>query len=121
MSFDVYPPGASPISVKGSGVLTYDDFGNLKVDVRVDQATADGLARVGIETNQGVISSDGRTIIDMPGKKLTYVIEGQPAVATGPLAMSRPRYWEVEGDVLTLTTRGDNGQPLSVAKWKKQP
>jgi len=121
LSFDVFPPGAAPISVKGTGVLTYDDFGNLRAELRVDQPTADGLARVGIDTDQGVFSSDGRTIIDIPGKKLTYVIEGQPPAASGPLALSRPRYWEVDGDVLTITTRGDNGQPLSVAKWKKQP
>jgi hypothetical protein len=34
--------------------------------------------------------------------------------------MSRPRYWERDGNTLTLTTKDDKGQPLSVGKWQKQ-
>jgi len=34
--------------------------------------------------------------------------------------MERPRYWQVEGDVLTLTTRDAAGKPLSVGVWRKQ-
>ncbi len=29
MSFVVYPANASPVQVKGTGTLVYDDFGNL--------------------------------------------------------------------------------------------
>ena len=32
---------------------------------------------------------------------------------------ARPRYWQVADNILTLTTRGDDGQPLSVARWQK--
>jgi hypothetical protein len=34
--------------------------------------------------------------------------------------VNRPRYWEVNGDLLTLTTKDDNGTPLSVAKWQRE-
>jgi hypothetical protein len=108
VSFTVWPQADAPIQVKGTGTLVYDDFGNLTMELNVD--------------DKGRISTKGRTIVDMQGRSLTYVMEGQPAVGgpAGPLAMSRPRYWQVDGNVLTLTTKDDKGQPLSVGKWQKQ-
>ena len=37
-SYEIYPPGKPPIQLKGTGTLVYDEFGNLKIDVRADQA-----------------------------------------------------------------------------------
>jgi hypothetical protein len=122
VSFTVYPPGASPVQVKGSGTLVYDDFGNLTMDLNVDEAGAAVMQKAGIPIEKGRFSSSGRTIVDMQGRSLTYVLESQPAVGgtAGPLAMSRPRYWTRDGNTLTLTTKDDKGQPLSVGKWQKQ-
>jgi hypothetical protein len=121
LSFEVYPPGKKPIFLKGGGELNYDDFGNLKMEVQADQSSADLLRAEGIQMRDGSIVSDGRTVIDLQNKTLTYVIEGQPPTATGPLSMQRPRHWQVDKDVLTLTTKDDAGKPLSVARWKKIP
>jgi hypothetical protein len=119
-SFEVYPPGKGPVALKGTGTLVYDDFGNLKMDIRADEASADILRAAGIEIVDGRIASQGRTVVDLQHKTLTYVIEGQPpAGAAGPLGLSRPRHWQVEGDVLTLTTKDDAGNPLSVGRWRK--
>jgi hypothetical protein len=122
MSFEVFPPGGQPVVLKGSGVLTYDDYGNLKIEIRTDEETARLLNQAGIAIQGGVISSEGRTVIDLQNRRLTYVIEGQATTGepSGPLAMSRPRYWEVDGDVLTLTTKDDSGTPLSVGTWKRE-
>jgi hypothetical protein len=122
LSFEVFPPGRPPLSVAGEGVLTYDAYGNMDVQIRVDEATAKQLETVGIPSTRGTISTSGRTAVDLQSHTLTYFIEGQPPLGapSGPLALNRPRHWEVEGDVLTLTTRGDDGQPLSVARWRKQ-
>jgi len=70
---------------------------------------------------RGVISSDGRTTIDIVNKTLTYVLGGQPPAGApvGPLATSRPRYWDVTTDTLTLSTKDDSGRTLSIAKWKR--
>ena len=118
-SFEVHPPGKPVVNLKGMGTLTYDDFGNLRMEIRADQAASDQLRAAGIDIRDGVISSDGRTAVDMPNRTLTYVIQGQPASGTGPLAMNRPRHWQVDGDVLTLTTRDDAGNVASVGRWRK--
>ena len=118
-SFEVHPPGKPVVNLKGMGTLTYDDFGNLRMEIRADQAASDQLRAAGIDIRDGVISSDGRTAVDMPNRTLTYVIQGQPAAGTGPLAMNRPRHWQVDGDVLTLTTRDDAGNVASVGRWRK--
>jgi hypothetical protein len=120
-SFEVHSPGKPVIKPKGMGTLTYDDFGNLRIEIRADEAASDLLRASGIDIKDGVISSNGRTAVDIPNKTLTYVIEGQPAAASGPLATRRPRYWQVEGNVLTLTTKDDAGNPASVSVWRKAP
>jgi hypothetical protein len=120
-SFEVHPPGKPVVTLKGQGTLTYDDFGNLTMEIRTDQAGSDLLRAAGIDIQDGIVSSSGRTTVDMQNRTLTYVIEGQPAAGTGPLATSRPRYWQVEGSTLTLTTKDDAGNPASIGRWKRMP
>jgi hypothetical protein len=118
-SFEVRPPARAPITLKGTGLLDYDDFGNMRMEIRTDQAASDLLRAAGIEIRDGVISTDGRTAVDMQNRTLTYIVAGQPVAGGGPLAMNRPRHWEVTADVLTLTTRDDGGAPVSVSRWKR--
>ena len=118
-SLAVYPPGKPVVAVKGQGTLSYDDFSNLSMELRTDVATSDQLRAAGIEIQDGTISTTGRTAVDMQNRTLTYVIAGQPAGNTGPLALSRPRHWQVDGNVLTLTTKDDAGKPVSISKWRK--
>jgi hypothetical protein len=126
VSFEVFPPGRQPIAIKGNGSLTYDEFGNLDIDIRVeDPAVARELEFAGIPLTNGRIASSGRAVLNMPARTLTYLLEGQPALVStapaGPLAFTRPRYWEVSGDVVTLTTQGDDGKPVSIGRWQKVP
>ena len=117
-SFEVYPPVKAPIALKGSGDLLYDDFGNLKMEIRADQQSSDLLRAAGIDIRDGVISTEGRTAIDLQNHTLTYTVEGQVA-NKGPLAINRPRHWELQNDVLTLTTKDESGKPLSIGKWRR--
>jgi len=126
-SYEIRSPGQPPIDLisGGSGTLSYDGFGNLDMQIRVtDAKTADDLRRAGIPLDNGIISTAGRTAIDMQARTLTFILEGQnPLTSTapsGPLAMTRPRYWDVNGNVLTLTTKDDAGQPVSVSRWEKE-
>jgi len=120
-SFELMPPGKPPIQLKGSGTLLYDDSGNLKMDIRADEASSDLLRAAGIDIRDGMISTDGRTAIDLQNRTLTYVLQGQAPLIKGPLGIERPRHWVVDGDVLTLTTKDDAGQPLSIGRWRKMP
>ena len=117
-SFELHAPGKPPQLLKGSGVLNYDDFGNLRMEIRADQASSDLLRAAGVNIRDGVISTDGRTAIDLQNHTLTYFLDGQPPSA-GPLATNRPRHWEVTADSLTLTTRDEKGAPMSVSRWKR--
>jgi hypothetical protein len=119
--FEVFPPGGQPIALTGSGLLTYDGFGNMTMEVSADEKSAKILQAAGVETRNGMISTSGRTVVDMQNRTLTFVLEGQKEgfQTGGPLAPSRPRHWEVTGDTLTLTTRDDGGNPLSIGRWKR--
>ena len=103
--------------LKGPGTLNYDEFGNLQIEIRADQASSDLLRAAGIDIRDGVISSEGRTAVDLQNRTLTYVVPGQ--AGTGPLALSRQRYREVKDNLLTLTTKDDAGKPLSVGVWRR--
>ncbi len=121
-SFVLNPPGGQPITLKGSGVLTYDDFGNLEMNIKADEASSDLLRAGGIVIPDGVISTSGRTAIDLQNKTLTYILDGQPSAMRtggGPLSPNRPRHWEVSGDLLTLTIKDDKGAPAAISRWKK--
>jgi hypothetical protein len=119
-SFEVRPPGKAPITLKGQGTLAYDASGNLTMNIRTtDEKTSDLLRAAGIDIRDGVIATEGRTAIDMQNHTLTYFLQGQKPLIKGPLGMERPRHWVVEGDVLTLTTKDDAGQPLSIGRWRK--
>jgi hypothetical protein len=118
----ITPPGAAPITVKGTGLLTYDGFGNMEMRITADQGSSDLLRAGGVVIPDGVIETSGRTAVDMQNKTLTYIVEGQASsmkTGGGPLSPNKPRHWEVNGDVLTLTTRDESGAAMSVSRWKK--
>src|SRR5262245_89578 len=120
-SFEMRPPGKAPITLNGSGTLVYDEYSNLKMEIRADKASTNLLRSAGIDIRNGVISTNGRTAVDMQNRTLTYVLSGQtPTAAAGPLDPSRPRHWDVQGDVLVLSTLDEAGQPLSVGRWKRR-
>ena len=126
VSYEVFPPGRAPVQLgsAGTGTLIYDEYSNLNIRIKVtDQKVADALGAAGVPLRDGEIATTGRTALDLQNHKLTYILEGDPQLVSnaqmGPLAMNRPRYWQVEGDTLILTTKDDGGKPLSVSRWKK--
>jgi hypothetical protein len=121
LSYEVSLPGEPPVMLGGSGVLTYDAYGNLTTEIRVDEGTARVLEKAGIRTTKGAFLTSGRTVVDMNARTLTYVLEGQAPLGapSGPLALNKPRHWQVEGTLLTLTTKGEDGATLSVGRWQK--
>jgi hypothetical protein len=124
VTYDIYPPKQPAIRLNGQGSLTFDRFGNIDVQIRVDPETAALLAKAGIPSANGVLSIVGRVVVDMQARTLTYFLDGQPPLGapSGPLALNRPRHWRVDdAGVLTLITKGDAGELLSVGQWQKTP
>ena len=111
-SFEVFPPGKAPIVLKGQGSLDYDEFGNLKIEIRADQATSDLLRAAGIDIRDGLISSEGRTAVDLENHTLT--VRRSRSVRRRPACPQPQAVWEVKADLLTLTTKDDAGKPLSL-------
>ena len=72
-----------------------------------------------MDIRDGVISTEGRTAIDLQNQTLTYVLQGQAPLVRGPLGTDRPRYWVVDGDTLTLTTKDPSGEPVSIGRWRR--
>jgi hypothetical protein len=122
VSFDAFPPGREPVSIKATGVLVYDAYSNMSVDIRTDAATAQALIAVGLPFENGVLATNGRTVVDMNARTITYVVEGGAPIGAdaGLLASNRPRHWQVDGNTLTLTTKDDSGNNLTVAVWRKE-
>ncbi len=120
-SFQVFPAGKPPVTVKGQGTVNYDKFSNLTMDVRADAASVEALKAAGVEVVNNGFSTEGRAVVDMRLKTLTYVVskDGSIAKQTGPLDLNLPRYWEVEADKLTLTTKDASGKPLFVSVWQR--
>ena len=125
-TYDIMPPGQATIHLtkqSGRGTLIYDDFGNLEMDIKVDDATAKLLGAAGIATKNNSLYTKGKTAVDMQGKTLRFILEGQPPTGapSGPLALNKLRHWQVDGNILTLTTKDEAGKVVSVGKWQKAP
>jgi hypothetical protein len=120
-SFEVFPPGKPPITLKGQGTLTYDDFGSMRIEIRADEQASDLLRAAGVEIRDGTISSDGRTVLDLQNRTISYVLPGQTvgAPAPGPLSPARLRHWEIKDDLLILSTKDDAGKVLSTGRWRR--
>jgi hypothetical protein len=121
VSMDIFPPGGSPIHAAATGMMVYDEFANMRVELRFAPESALLAQAIGIPLVDGVLTTTGRTMIDPQHRAVSYVLEGQPELraSTHPLDTNRPRYWEVRGDELTLRTRDQDGTPLSVTVWRR--
>ena len=122
LSFELHSTGHDPIQMKGEGTLLFDGFGNLEMEIQTDETTGQALSDEGIPFEKGTALGEGRTAVDMSHQTLTFVPEGQPLIVppAGPLAAIHPRYWTVEGDGLTVSTRDDVGNATTVGRWRRQ-
>ena len=124
VSFKLFPSGqAAPVDVKAEGTVSYDEYSNMTMDVRGDAAAVAALKSAGVAATSTGFSTSGRVVVDMTKKTLTYMMskDGSMEASTSPLALNRPRHWDVTQDQLTLTTKDEAGRPLMVSTWRKMP
>jgi hypothetical protein len=110
-----------------AGALTADGFGNLEIEYRMSEGGLRTLDGMGFKAPAPVISTRGRSVINVDQKSIVYVDESakpfDPKAAAGranPFALERTRFYDFGPDgTLTLTTRYDDGKDAVVSKWKK--
>jgi len=114
---------------EATGTLTWDAFGNLKIEYRLSDPGLKALDAIGVRPPTPVIVTDGRAVINTQDQAIQYVPPDavdrpfDPALAAAradPFALERLRYYAFGADgTLTLATRHDNGQDAAVSRWKK--
>jgi hypothetical protein len=128
VSLDYAAPDGRRATVEGTaGTLTADSFGNLEIEYRLSESGLRALNALGFKTPSPVISTTGRSVINVDQKSIVYVDDkAQPfdpkvaAARQNPFALERTRYYDFSADgQLTLTTRHDDGKDAAVSRWKK--
>jgi len=121
-------PEGKRATVDGTaGTLRADGFGNLEIEYRMSDAGLRVLEGLGFKAPDRVISTKGRSVINVDQKSIVYVDDTakpfDPKVAAGranPFALERTRFYDFPGDgSLVLTTRHDDGKDAVVSRWKK--
>jgi hypothetical protein len=128
ISLEYAAPDGKRASVEGTaGSIVADAFGNLEIEYRLSDSGRKTLTSLGFQTPNPVISTKGRSVINVDQRSIVYVDDKaqpfDPKAAAGranPFALERTRYYDFGADgVLTLTTRHDDGKDAAVSKWKK--
>jgi hypothetical protein len=108
------PQGGTPVAVKATGTLTYDQYGNLTIDAR----TADPAAPVAAREVPRV-SFKGRAVIDVVNRELKLMDLTGNVNPDEVLAPERRRRYAFEADLLTLSSFDDRGTVTAVATWRR--
>jgi hypothetical protein len=122
VSMDVFPASGPPIRNAATGTMVYDEYSNMNVKMVFSEEAARVAESIGIPIVDRVLTTNGRTLIDIGQRSLSYVLEGEPDYrpVRHPLDINLPRYWEASGNTLTLRTRDATGKDLTVSVWRKQ-
>ncbi len=117
VSLEAVPETGGPrAEVTATGVLTYDDYGNLTIDARTKDPDAPAAAR---EVPR--VSFKGRAVIDAPKSELQLMALTGNVEPSEVLSPERRRRYKFEGvDRLTLESMDQNGQITAVSVWKRR-
>jgi hypothetical protein len=131
VSLKVTPENGAAAAVDATGVMTFDDFGNLQIEYRMSDAGRRTLEGLGIRVPGPVLSTSGSVAIDPVTKQITYVGSENQKRALGfdpdlaarranPFTLERVRHYEFEpGGDLTLATRHEGGSAAAEARWRR--
>jgi hypothetical protein len=115
VSLDLHSAKGETQRVKGSGSLTYDEYGNLKVLGQVREPVAD--------LEPGVLKYEGRAVIDPVKSQLRLLdLKGSGAggdAASSLVAPSSIRQYRFEGPLLHISIVNERGEPTATTIWKR--
>lgn len=118
VSLDTFPkPGGAAVPVKATAVLSYDEFGNLQMKGRRDDATPSDLG------SEPFLDYSGQAVIDVDKQQLQLMsVSGNlPAGQVPPeISFKSIRKYGFEGDLLKISTIDAQGNITATAVWKRR-
>lgn len=119
VSLETFPtPGGSPVPVAAVAVLSYDEYGNLRMKGRRTGDTPTESAAAPL------LDYEGQAIIDHRKHELHLmdVSSNRPALEVRPeLSHKLVRKYTIEGDLLKVSTIDQQGNVTATAVWKRRP
>jgi hypothetical protein len=112
----VPPSGGARVPVKASGMLVYDEYGNLTIDAHTTDPAAPVAAR-----EATLLTFKGRAVIDVPNSELKLMALTGNVDPNEVLAPERRRKYVFEGELLKLSAIDAAGDVTSIATWKRRP
>jgi hypothetical protein len=113
-SFETYPAAGKTVTQKARAVLTYDAYGNMTIDGRLEQPDAPAAAAA-------FLSYKGQIVIDVANQQLRVVnAQGDTAKLPSEASTNLVRKYSLQGDALTLSMVDGKGQTTAKTVWKKR-
>jgi hypothetical protein len=104
------------VPVQASGTLTYDEYGNLRIDAHTSDPAAPVAAR-----EVTMLSFTGRAVIDPVKRELKLMDLTGTANPDEVLAPDHRRRVELEADLLKLSSFDDQGHVTAISTWRRRP
>ena len=95
--------------------LTYDEFGNLRIDAHTKDPDAPVAAR---EVN--MVTFSGRAVIDVPRSELRLMALTGNVDPNEVLSPERRRRFEVTDDTLKLSSMDERGDVTAISTWRRR-
>jgi hypothetical protein len=117
IALEAVPPGGGPrATVTASGMLTYDEFGNLMIDAHTTDTDAPVAAR-----EVSMVSFKGRAVIDVPNSELKLMALTGNVDPNEVLSPERRRKYEFNNDTLKLSSFDEHGTVTAISTWRRHP
>ena len=117
MSYELFRPNGDVVPMDYVGRIMYDTHGNMSAIGMpnalpdLDRASSDGRVRRGF-------AYFGRYEIDPEAGSVTHHLIGSP-MAGRSVGEPWVRYYELDGDTLTLSLKNDEGRVTGSLTWKR--
>jgi hypothetical protein len=112
-----FDAAGAPTPRKADGRLTYDEYGNLTIAAKLADTTQPP------SSVSGLLAYSGRAVID-PAKSQLVLMDIKSRLPSGepiPAEVSpdKIRFYTIEGDTLTLTSKDKSGVATARTTWRK--
>lgn len=113
VSLDVIESGV-PRRLPAKGTLTYDAFGNMTIEGRIENDAA---------RTPTLLEYTGRIVIDTTRKQFypADLVAGRPVdgATLAPVSPDKARRYELTSDTLTVTYMDAASNPTAIANWRR--